>query len=87
MIFSFNVSCFEMVKNLPSALVVGAFVVVVVIIVVVVNIVVVVSVVVVVIVVVVGLVVVVVVEGDGGSGLVTFEHGCCTCTITHWPYA
>ena len=31
-------------------------------------------------------VVVVVVVVVGGSGLVTFEQGCFTCTITHWPY-
>ena len=43
------------------------------------------SVVVVVVVVVVNVVVVVVVV-VGGSGSVTFSQGCCTCTITHWPY-
>ena len=32
-------------------------------------------------------VVVVVVVMVGGSGSVTFEQGCCTCTITHWTNA
>ena len=43
-------------------------------------------VVVVVVVVVFVVVVVVVVVLVGGSGLVTLEQGCFTCTITHWPY-
>ena len=89
------VSFCDMVINLPSGQRWGwgwgwgwGFVLVVVVIIVVVIVVVVVLVVVVVVVVVVVfvVVVVVVVVVVGGSGLVTFEQGCFTCTITHWPY-